>query len=49
MMAAHSGAAATRAPGTKPYHNSFEAVSSTSLALNLRIKYSPHRTYGHHG
>ncbi len=41
MMAAHSGAAATQAPGTKPYHNSFEAVSSTSLALNLRIKYSP--------
>ncbi len=41
VMAAHSGAAATQAPGTKPYHNSFEAVSSTSLALNLRIKYSP--------
>ncbi len=28
-------------PGTKPYYNSFEAVVSTSLALNLRIKYSP--------
>ncbi len=41
MMAAHSGAAASRAPGTKPYYNSFEAIFSTSLALNLRIKYSP--------
>ena len=39
-MAARSGAAASRAPGTKPYLKTLKATFGTSLELNLCVKYS---------
>ena len=39
-MAAHSSAAASRAPGTKPHLTSLEAAFGTSFVLSSRVKYS---------